>query len=303
MSNNNQQNKNLYIIAGVNGAGKTTAFRNMLSEEMGNPIFVNPDIIARQINPDDQWGARMAAGRETLRQINENMEQGNTFCIETTLATRSYVGLVKRAREKGYRTHLYYFWLESAEASFRRVQQRVKEGSMNAERDNHSIPEDIIKERYPKSVDNFFNLYIPIVDNWHLLDNNLGMALPIADTHEVYDPTMWDIIRRRDPEHTASSININKLIDNIGIMKFAQTVLLEKFKNNENVVYSIEGKVVEFNPMDILWLILNFHRSLEDWEIIHLRKLAAQGKEQYYTNGMHFPASMVLRLYGVPLQG
>lgn len=59
-------NKNLYIIAGCNGAGKTTAFRMRLSEELNNPEFVNPDRIAKDIDPNHQWDVRISAGRATL---------------------------------------------------------------------------------------------------------------------------------------------------------------------------------------------------------------------------------------------
>ena len=38
---------------------------------------------------------------------------------------------------------------------------------------------------------------------------------------------------------------------------------------------------------------------LVEREIEHLRGLAAEGLEQYYSNGKHFPASMILRLYGI----
>ena len=121
------------------------------------------------------------------------------------------------------------------------------------------------------------------------------MALPIADSDHIYDPVMWDIIKRKDL--AVSSVSIDRLVEK-GIRQFAETVLKDKLKRNESVVYSIEGRVETFNPEDILWLYENFTRQLEEWEIIHLKELASRGEEQYYTNDKHFPASMVLRLFG-----
>ena len=289
-------NKNLYIIAGCNGAGKTTAFRMILSSELGNPEFINPDIIARRIDPDHQWDVRMSAGRETLSLIKSNIEKGESFCVETTLTSKTYVHMIEDAHAKDYKVHLYYYWLESAEASYRRVLQRAREGAHDntGTVDNHTIPEDIIRRRYPRSVDNLFNLFIPIVDSWHVYDNNLGMALPIADSEQIYDPIMWDIIKRRD---VVTGVNIDRLAE-FGIRQFAETVLRDKLERNESVIYAFEGRVEEFKPEDVLWLYENLRRVLKDWEINILRDLAKHGLEMRYPNGKHFPASMILRLYG-----
>ena len=287
--------KNLYIIAGCNGAGKTTAFRMRLSEELNNPEFVNPDKIAKSIDANNQWDVRISAGRATLDLMTSNIEEGRTFCVETTLTSRFYASMIRDAQAKGYKAHLYYYWLESAEASYRRVLQRVREGKKNSSLDNHFIPEDIIRRRYPRSVNNLFNIFIPIVDTWHVYDNNLGMALPIADNENVYDPVMWSIIQKRDI--SVSSVNIERLVES-GRRDFAETVLRDKLERNESVVYSIEGQVVEFSPEDVLWLYANLQRELEDWEIPILRDLASRGLEMRYYNGKHFPASMILKLYG-----
>lgn len=94
-------------------------------------------------------------------------------------------------------------------------------------------------------------------------------------------------------------MNVNRLVDTIGIRHFSETVLKDKLKRHESVIYSIEGTVAKFDPDDILWLYNNLNRTLDDWEITHLKNLASQGLEQEYLNGMHFPASLILRLYGI----
>ncbi|MBR4219343.1 MAG: zeta toxin family protein [Bacteroidales bacterium] len=101
--------KKMYIIAGCNGVGKTTAFRKKLCEELNNPEFINPDIIAKSIDAEHQWEVRYSAGRETLLTLKSYIERGHSFCIETTLTTRSYAGMIRDAQAKGYKVHLYYY--------------------------------------------------------------------------------------------------------------------------------------------------------------------------------------------------
>ena len=102
---------------------------------------------------------------------------------------------------------------------------------------------------------------------------------------------MWEVIQRNNPDEVISSVNIDRLVDIIGIRRFSETVLLDKLKRNESVIYSIEGRVVKFSPEYVLWLYNNLRRSLDDWEIEHLKRLAHEGLEQSYYNGKHFPAS------------
>ena len=141
----------LYIIAGCNGAGKTTASINILPEVLECREFVNADEIAYQLNPEDRESAAMSAGRIMLTRIEEHISSKKTFAIETTLATKSYRNLVLKAREKGYRVILLYFWLDSPYMAQMRVAQRVKEGG-------HNIPSDVIKRRYWRGLQNLFHL-------------------------------------------------------------------------------------------------------------------------------------------------
>lgn len=54
---------NLYIIAGCNGAGKTTASFNILPEILSCQEFVNADEIARGISPFNPEKVALKAGR------------------------------------------------------------------------------------------------------------------------------------------------------------------------------------------------------------------------------------------------
>lgn len=85
--------KNLYIIAGCNGAGKTTASYTVLPEILQCEEFINADEIARGLSPFKPENAGIQAGRLMLQQIRRLIESGKTFAIETTLSTRSYKNL------------------------------------------------------------------------------------------------------------------------------------------------------------------------------------------------------------------
>ena len=161
---------NLYIIAGPNGAGKTTASYTLLPEMLHCYNFVNADEIARGLSPFSPDTVDVQAARIMLLRIEELLAQKADFAIETTLATRSYVQLVKRAQAIGYKVHLLFFCLESPEQAIQRIAQRVSEGG-------HGIPEDVIRRRYQRGLFNLVNLYIPICNTVHIWLNTLKPQL------------------------------------------------------------------------------------------------------------------------------
>ena len=181
---------NLYIIAGPNGAGKTTTSYTLLPETLNCYNFVNADEIARGLSPFAPDAVDVQAGRIMLQRINELLAQKVDFAIETTLATRSYVQLVKHAQVIGYKVHLLFFCLESPEQAIQRVAQRVEQGG-------HGIPDDVIRRRFTKGLHNLVHLYLPICDSMFVFDNTKGEPRIIAElrtaTHTilVHDPIVW----------------------------------------------------------------------------------------------------------------
>jgi predicted ABC-type ATPase len=155
---------NLYIIAGCNGAGKTTASYTVLPELLNCYEFVNADNIAAGISPFNPESVALGAGRIMLQRIDELLKQQVDFAIETTLSTRSYVSMVKKVQQNGYNVTLLYFWLKSPQMAMQRVAKRVSKGG-------HNIPEAVIIRRYYRGIENLMNLYIPICHTWLLVDN------------------------------------------------------------------------------------------------------------------------------------
>lgn len=188
---------NMYIICGCNGAGKTTASYTVLPEIFECKEYINADNIAAGISPFNPNSVAVSAGRIMLNRIRELMLEGVDFAFETTLATRSYVTLIKDAKEIGYRVTLLFFWLDSPYMAFKRVLKRVSLGG-------HSIPKDVVFRRYYRGIFNLLNLYKPICDTWIVFDNMDLVPEIIAKKDEfgemVINDEIWLTINRQS-EH------------------------------------------------------------------------------------------------------
>lgn len=177
----------LYIIAGCNGAGKTTASYSVLPNLLQCREFVNADEIAKGLSPFNPTSVAIEAGKLMLQRIEVLLSQKKTFAIETTLATRSYASLVKRAHRFGYQVILLFFWLSSPEIAIERVAKRVSEGG-------HNIPTETIIRRYWLGLQNFFNIFTPIVDLW-IFYENIDNTIKLASSEGVIDKVKFSMIK------------------------------------------------------------------------------------------------------------
>jgi predicted ABC-type ATPase len=187
-----EKSPTVYVIAGPNGAGKTTFATDFLPEFVQCREFVNADLIAAGLSPFAPETQAMRAGRLVLVRIKELAESRQDFAFETTLAGRSYVKLISRLRQSGYDVVLFFLWLPSADEAVARVANRVRQGG-------HDIPEATIRRRFQAGLHNFFRLYAPLVESWHLLD---GSRLPpslIASRSDsalqTYQPELYQMIQ------------------------------------------------------------------------------------------------------------
>ena len=192
--------KTLYIIAGCNGAGKTTASMLLLPEILDCQEFVNADEIAKGISPFHPEEVAIQAGKLMLERINVLVEGEKSFAIETTLSTKSYRLLVDKAHQKGFKVHLMFFWLPNPLQAVERVAVRVREGG-------HDIPQDVILRRYSSGIYNLFNIYMNIVDSWIVVENYNTPRIVIAagginGTLNVYSEELFlklkSYVRRRE---------------------------------------------------------------------------------------------------------
>lgn len=171
---------NLYIISGCNGAGKTTASYTVLPDILQCKEFVNADEIAKGLSPFNPESVAIEAGRIMLSRIEELLNRNVTFSIETTLATKSYINLVRKAQDKGYHVHLIFFWLETPELAIQRVAERVSKGG-------HNIPSEVIQRRYVKGIKNLFNIFMKEVDIWTIYDNSCNPRIFVAKGGKAID--------------------------------------------------------------------------------------------------------------------
>jgi predicted ABC-type ATPase len=164
----------IIIIAGPNGAGKTSFANEYLSSFRGRFVFLNADEIARDMGDPglSQTRIDLRAGREMLTRIDECIEGGSNLLFETTLATLSYARKISTWREAGCTVALVYLRLPNAEMSIERVRRRVAQGG-------HGIPEDVLRKRFPKSLEYYDNLYKRLVDEWYTWDSLEGNFRPL----------------------------------------------------------------------------------------------------------------------------
>jgi len=188
------EEKNLYIIAGCNGAGKTTASFTILPEILECKEFVNADEIAKGLSPFQPEKVAFEAGRIMLERIDYLINSNSNFAFETTLSTKSYKHRILEAKKKGYAINLLFFWLPSIEIALNRVAMRVSEGG-------HDIPSDVIARRYSRGIENLFKIYIPLCDNWAVFDNSDETPDMIAEGFNeettVVQDEIWQLLKSK----------------------------------------------------------------------------------------------------------
>lgn len=177
--------KNLYIIAGCNGAGKTTASYSILPTILNCKEFINADEIAKGLSPFQPETVSFEAGRIMLHRIDELVYKNVDFAFETTLATKSFAPMVQKAQLKGYTVTLLFFWLNSVALAKQRVALRVSEGG-------HNIPEDVIERRYHRGIKNLLDLYLPLCDNVMAFDNSDKLPVMIFNKTKNTDIEITD---------------------------------------------------------------------------------------------------------------
>lgn len=180
---------NIYIIAGCNGAGKTTAAYNLLPEVFKTVEFVNADEIARGLSPLNVEGVAFQAGRIMLERIEQLIKTNKSFSFETTLSGLSYLKIIKQAKQQGYGITFFFVYLNSIELAKSRVAFRVSKGG-------HNIPAAVIERRYYKGLKNFTR-YTALADDWYIFDNSgSGYSLVAKCVEENKEIVNFDLYNK-----------------------------------------------------------------------------------------------------------
>ena len=169
------------LIAGVNGAGKSTfyhsdynigCFFDFCDDNVLQEMYrVNADEILREFGDWRNTKDSMEAGRIAIKRIRNYFKEGSSFCQETTLCGRNILRNIAFAKANGYKVGIIYVGVESAELAISRVQQRVQAGG-------HGVDAADIRRRYNESFSNL-NHVINSCDGVLFFDNTLAFR-PVA---------------------------------------------------------------------------------------------------------------------------
>ncbi len=183
------------VVAGHNGAGKSTTAQQLLQGALAVQEFVNADTIAAGLSGFRPESAAISAGRVMLERIKTLADLHVDFAFETTLASRSFAPWLRTLRGSDHRTHLAFLSLPSADLAVARVAERVLSGG-------HAVPEDVVRRRFKAGLANFFTLYQPVFDSWQVFDNSVAARPRLvasrdgADAPVVLDEQAWATLLR-----------------------------------------------------------------------------------------------------------
>lgn len=155
--------KQIWVLAGGNGAGKSTFYRQFL--ERRGVRLVNADLIARVIDPakPESVGYEAAGLAQVIRE--RLLQEGVSFCFETVFSHPSKIDFIADAKGSGYEAILVCIHLDTPGLNEARVSQRVSEGG-------HGVPAEKIRSRLPRTLKHIAAA-LPLVDEARILNNSL----------------------------------------------------------------------------------------------------------------------------------
>ena len=181
--------KQLWLLAGANGSGKSTFYHTQL-EPLGLP-FVNADIIAREFFPNAPEAHSYDAARIAEEIRHQLLLDNRSFCFETVFSHPTKIDFIARAKSLGFQTILVFIHLNILDLNKARISQRVREGG-------HFVPDDKVESRLPRTLENV-KTALPLFDQAKILDNSFTFDpfRPVATykngivTYHEFPPEPW----------------------------------------------------------------------------------------------------------------
>ncbi len=168
------------IVGGPNGSGKSSAYQDTDIEAGGRSVWIiNPDLLTARIR-DVEGLAQAEANRSAVERIeawlDASIEVHKTVGVETVLSTAKYRRLVAKAKAHGFAIWLLYVVLDSPDRNVERVRLRVRKGG-------HDVPEDKIRARYARSLDQF-PWFLEQADRAWIYDNSGAQPRRIGEKRD-----------------------------------------------------------------------------------------------------------------------
>lgn len=188
----------LWIVAGPNGCGKSTAYgRNDIAEFNGSVWIINPDLLTARLQKAEGLGlidANLAAVQRIETWLDASIDAHQTIGVETVLSSPKYRRLVNKAKERGFEIRLIYIYLASIDLQLERIRLRVAKGG-------HDVPEDKVRERRKRSFEQL-KWFFEAADYAWVFDNSLSEPVLVGEKEQGLTTVSGNI----DPEVSLSLI-------------------------------------------------------------------------------------------------
>lgn len=181
--------KQLWMLVGGNGAGKSTFYQQRL-KPLGLP-FINADNIAKDVFPEAPEEHSYLAAQIAEKMRVEKLSSGKSFCFETVFSHPSKIDFIAQAKALGYQIIMVFIHLEPCELNNARIAQRVEEGG-------HHVPPEKVASRIIRTLENV-KVAIPLCDQFRVFDNSSSDVpfLPVVTvkngrvTHHLENVPDW----------------------------------------------------------------------------------------------------------------